>query len=598
MLTPTCGTRQAKHRCQRFGVFLAPISRLRGTDLQSPLKRKSLATTTLREKKGGPNHLPQTDGNGKSKRAVLAARNQEPKRNGVNNILVAKSRLSPGPDEHRKPERRGKRLKDQRRDRNRRRRQCFPKREVAAPRSSRHRNGKYPRKFDSTLGYPGEGPPEGASPNDARRSQKTRGRQKEEEFCQCEKGGVCTRKTHYHRRQAKKGAAKRMAEKKAQKNTRTIRNCRRCTEAIEKCDHADDHYHHAPKERGKGKAFADIKLEMEQKQKICPEPAKAMEANVGDALPDVPPAQLNLIRQRALSVPLDCSQPVPSAPLELNRAIGTPRHHAAGEEALASASGQQESKNDAKSSPAAAAVEPEEQAEPAEREERKSEEREEECRYNELEATEERRLFVNFSDCNAVEIRSFSTKVENIPYLIRKLLSFKSSQRQWVETNKLSPDAMREVLGCDLTTRQGVTQYPGMSRITGMKVIKRSQGVITAKPFQSRYPHTYIGEVYTEVARRVLRDKQVAKYNAAAGDGSINPNIQSAVVRAMEAISDTMKWRPDPWADTFIYIVNQLYLKGLRMRAAMNTTSTTPLNSHTGPSAMCARGGPCSGCAQ
>lgn len=90
------------------------------------------------------------------------------------------------------------------------------------PPANRSRHG---RKFDSTRGYPGEGPAYA--------------------FCETsELGRYCTKASHFHKKMSKSGAAKRLAEKKQERKEPRYDLCK-----VKGCD---DPWHYHPVNTGKG----------------------------------------------------------------------------------------------------------------------------------------------------------------------------------------------------------------------------------------------------------------------------------------------------------------------------------------------------------
>lgn len=429
------------------------------------------------------------------------------------------------------------------------------------------------RKFDSTLGYPGEGP-------------KREKEHKHTAYCVCAKKEKCGRAKHYHKRRAATGAARRIKE---QKTERTIRNCRLCQYTLTECEHAHDHYHPKRAETPLTGDFVMAKRRMERMMGMVSEPPSPMAAGEADVVTPPPEPRTEVTNA-------DVGSEDGKQAERLNPERDTPETGGEVNETSSSAEVPADAPDASTQESTPVIRAPDEVG--SDEEEDEEEEREE--ADPELYAIEDRRMFVNFSAEGIQEKPTNWLTFRNIPYYIRRALS---SRRSRIKTARTNDAGLSEIVEVEHTQEESVRNFWILRKAGGPEYLHKHTRDAIAQHFMERFPHTYKGSIFVELAQRVLGDEQISKYNGATMGLDVNQNIESAIKRAMRKyagpLAPQLMGYEECWSNTFVYLANRLYLQGLKAKGAIRNVKATQqaLNPLTGPSGTSGPGGPSSACA-
>lgn len=100
------------------------------------------------------------------------------------------------------------------------------------------------------------------------------------------------------------------------------------------------------------------------------------------------------------------------------------------------------------------------------------------------------------------------------------------------------------------------------------------------------YRQSYMGEFYQDVVAEALVDKLVAKFTIIKGDGSINASLESAIKKFTSEhprYADMSQWDSyERYMNTIVRIANLLIIRGVRLHAACNPLSSTQILNRRG----------------
>lgn len=157
-------------------------------------------------------------------------------------------------------------------------------------------------------------------------------------------------------------------------------------------------------------------------------------------------------------------------------------------------------------------------------------------------------------------------------------------QSDGVETRIVNNSAVQSVRQFWLLRVLGASEY----------VYDKNTRAHVFSPFLKRYSKYYDGRVYTDVAKRVMDHHEIVKYTSARGDGTFNPNLESAIIRVMEmeGSKKELKMYMEVWMNTFMFVCNRLFLSGLWAKSSTIVNKKVLLNESSGPTDLVDRFGP------